>query len=325
VVLLCLLCTHEAGAVETTPLAVRNLSPVKQLYGFPRAASGLVPPRHGLQVVTTAEVANQWSNDSNDNELVLLDGETYVLSLALEHSLGTAWSFGVEVPYVIHRGGNLDGLIEGWHDIFGLPQAGREDAPRNRLAFLYARDDRAEIRLTDGRQGFGDVRFHAARSLPLGRADRAIALRFGVKLPSGDADDFTGSGALDASAALAFSDAETLAGLRLDVHAGAGVLWMGEGDLLPDHQNTWAGFGHFGLAWRGTERLTLLGQLDAQSEVLDGVSGELGGHALLGSLGVRYRFGHAWHLTGVIVEDLVVEHAPDVTFQLRLRYAPRKQ
>jgi len=149
-------------------------------------------------------------------------------------------------------------------------------------------------------------------------------LRFGVKLPSGDADDFTGSGALDASAALAYSDAETLARLRLDVHAGAGVLWMGEGDLLPDHQNTWAGFGHFGLAWRGTERLTLLGQLDAQSEILDGVSGELGGHALLGSLGARYRFGDAWHLTGTMVEDLVVEHAPDVTFQLRLRYAPKE-
>jgi len=51
--------------------------------------------------------------------------------------LGRGLEIGAEIPCVVVGGGFLDDFIVKYHDAFGFPQGGRDDAPRNRLLYLY--------------------------------------------------------------------------------------------------------------------------------------------------------------------------------------------
>ena len=77
------------------PLHVRNLNPLVAVFGLP--AWDTVPI--GTRLGVTAEVANHYRFSVEDDELLMLDGETVRTNLALTHGFASGWSLGVEVPY----------------------------------------------------------------------------------------------------------------------------------------------------------------------------------------------------------------------------------
>src|SRR3546814_14450901 len=85
-------------------------------------------------------IALDWTNeyvvDQSGGEDLLLDGESLRLGLngRIRHG---QWLFGAELPLLFTGGGSLDGLIENWHDWFGLPNGGREQRPRGKYAYRY--------------------------------------------------------------------------------------------------------------------------------------------------------------------------------------------
>jgi len=61
----------------------------------------------------------------------LIDGETHTLDLNVARGVGTNAQIAVRVPLRWRGGGFLDGLIDKWHQVFGLPNGDRPSFVEN--------------------------------------------------------------------------------------------------------------------------------------------------------------------------------------------------
>jgi len=120
------------------PLNVRSQSPFQSLrLGIvPRTPSTLARGEH--QVKLGGTWSNIWSNDSSSFDptngeygLYLLDYETLDATLAYSYGLSDTFQIEAEYEQRWRFGGTMDALIEEFHDLFGLGQAGRSEWPRN--------------------------------------------------------------------------------------------------------------------------------------------------------------------------------------------------
>ena len=115
------------------PLYTKNLSPVAGLSGLPSQRSAATLDRHSLGVALHSSIASHYRADSNRDEFLNLDGETLRFALELLYGLAQNWDIQLEVPWLDHSGGNLDSLINDWHDLWGMPDGGRTDVPDDLL------------------------------------------------------------------------------------------------------------------------------------------------------------------------------------------------
>ena len=119
------------------PLYVKNLSPVTGLLGLPSQRSADSEDAGKLGVALHSSVSNSYLQDSNSREYLNLDGETQRFALELRYGLAEAWDVQLEVPWVDQSGGNLDDLINDWHDLWGMSDGGRSEAPNDLLDYRY--------------------------------------------------------------------------------------------------------------------------------------------------------------------------------------------
>jgi hypothetical protein len=272
--------------------------------------------------VTTAlhsNLASQYVNDSNRNEFLNLDGETVRVALELRYGLAQNWDVQLEVPWLHQSGGDLDGVIDDWHDLWGMSDGGRSDVPRDVLDYRYASRE-GGFSLQDDASGLGDVSLSLSHAFYSDDAS-AVSVALGYKFGTGDEDQFLGSGADDVYVALRFSGAQ-LADLPLSWHGQAGYLRAGDSDLLEgiQEQNLW--FAGLALDWQFAQRWSLIAQLDSHGAPLHSDLTGVGDDAVLGTLGTRWTFAPQWSVDISVVEDIRVETAPDVTFQASLNYRP---
>ena len=105
-------------------------------------------------------------------------------------------------------------------------------------------------------------------------------------------------------------------------HGQVGYLRAGDSDLLDgiQEQNLW--FAGLCLDWIVAQNWSLLAQVDSNAAPTDSGITALGDTAVTLSGGARWRFAPRWSVDASMVEDIGVETAPDVIFQLGLRYSP---
>lgn len=310
-----------APASQELPFDTTNLAPLVQIYGLPGigAAQVLAPNRTRADV--HVEAANHRVAVETGTESLFFDGETHRTTLKLSRGFSNGREVGIEIPYVRHGGGFLDSFIEGWHDFFGLPQGGRDQMPRDQLRYQYRRDGIDRVNLSQAAAGIGDVR------LTLGQAwtqeDQGATdatLRFSLKLPTGDSDRLLGSGAPDAAVWISIACREVTCTGPLSWYGGGGLLWVGDGDVLPDQQRHLVGFGTTGLHWRVLPTITLVAQIDGHTPFHTG--SEL---RPLADMSFQLILGGTWRVQErhtveiAITEDLAVDTAPDVVVRLGLR------
>lgn len=308
----------EPDAPGHAPFLWRNASPVSATLGLPRARAGALPRRGELHVDLLLDVASHFTRGSSSSESVLLDGETASLVARFERGFGEHWAGSVELVGLRHSGGVLDGFIDRWHDIFGLPDGGRESAPSDRLRMVWVVDGSQRLLLEDTHSGVGDLRLGVARTLHRSPA-RDLAVRLDVELPTGRARRLAGSGGVDVAAGLALTEREAFAALGLLSHVSAGVLRPSGDDLVGDRLRTLAGYGSWTLVWPVTDRLSLKAQLDGHSELVRSDLKQIGGWSVQGALGGAWQLTPALAFEFAVYEDLRVGAAPDVTFQFALR------
>ncbi|MGI9326921.1 MAG: DUF3187 family protein [Pseudomonadales bacterium] len=297
------------------PLAIRNLSPVAGLYGLPRMRGGALG--EGLQLsVNIAQVSNFTSANIGGTQ-VFFDGETTVFDYSLSRRWGEQAEWGVTFPYVAHSGGFLDGFIDDFHSLFGLPEGGRERAKSDQLDYLVRIDGETLVSFDDSRGGIGDVQAWLGYALWDAPA-REVNLRAQVKLPTGRSSRLTGSEGLDIALWAELQERRLLQSLGAVISLGAGAVWLDEGELAPRSQESWAMVGHFGLRRGFGSRFELLGQLDAHSQLHDNPADAMGGSALMGSLGLRAAITPRLQMEFVVIEDLQSRSTSDVVFQLQL-------
>lgn len=139
--------------------------------------------------------------------LFFVDGEVSRSSLTVRRGIGRV-EVEASVPILDVGGGYLDNLIEGFHSTFSLYQNGRRSMPRDAYTF-YLRAHGSRIYTTTGTgAGIGDVVLSAKSELagsPHFLADIGfthIAIQGLLKLPTGNQDDFYGTGSADAGVQL---------------------------------------------------------------------------------------------------------------------------
>lgn len=308
-----------ADTVLDQPLALSNRQPLVQLHNLPGARGGEVLTQDQGGIRLGFDVANSFTSSRRDDESVLLDGESRRVELGLSHGLGSGWEVGISVPWIDYRGGSLDNLIENWHDAFGLPDGDRSDSPRDQLHFQYVRNGVTELDFEDAESGIGDVQLQAAYSLQ--RTDqRAVALATTLNLPTGDADKLTGSEASSVSTTLAVTQ-YALFGLPLTATGNIGAMWLEPGDVLGDRQREVVWFGAAELGWAVADAWRLKLQVNAHSAFYRSELRELGDPGAQLLLGGSVRLAPRWYLDLAVGEDIAVDTAPDVTFQVALKAA----
>lgn len=297
------------------PFAIRNLNPFIGIYGIPAMQGSFPAPAHSSALHVNLDVVSHFTDAGTENEFISIDGESYRLAFRFSRAISSRWEIGAEVPLLKHSGGVLDGFLNVFHDFFGLPKLGRDRVTDDQLLLTYSRDGEDRVGVQSTASGLGDILLFGTRTLH--RSDNGSVMLHGqLKLPTGDADELLGSGAADASI---WASARRDWG-RWSAVARLGGAYLGTGDVLPELQRNWAGFGGALLAWRLANSFALKLQLDAQTSLYDSDLDQLADPSAQLTFGASLRAGKSAFVDFAIVEDEInPDVSSDVGFQLRLR------
>ena len=305
--------TANAGAQVSDAFPLRNHNSFLQIYGLPTFRTAELVAPGGVDFDFSIEFANDMDDDSDEDEVIVIDGESRIITLSLRRRFGERFEFGIDIPHVDHSEGFLDSIIYDFHDLIGLSNSTRE-GPNDEFHLYFEKGGEALVEHTSPMSGIGDVQLTAA--MKLGKA----TLRAGVKTPTGDPDKLTGSGATDVSLGIYGGGATTLFDRELSYSGFGGILALGDGDVLPELQESVVPYGGVAFRWRATERFSLATQFYAQGPYFDTVLDEIGSSTLQLSFGADYRFpDQRLLLRFVIAEDVAAGAAPDFAGQLSIR------
>lgn len=261
------LSSHTIHALDIIPFNTKNQSPIVQVYGLPAAGNAILLSSGQKEFRMMLDSASNYVDDANAGEHIVLDGETARISLNSRYGLAQRVECGLEIPYVIHGGVFLDGFIINYHDFFGLPQGGRDQAPRNRLLYLYTRDGAEKMRIDSSSGGLGDISliagfqmYHDGKECP-----SAVALRTSFKLPTGESAQLHGSGSTDLAIWLTASSDHKLTAGHWTIFGDAGIMGMTTGKVIEEQQRNLVGFGSVGAGWSPLYWIAFKLQLDAHT------------------------------------------------------------
>ena len=318
---LCLF-SHTVYALDIIPFNTKNQSPIVQIYGLPAAGNAILLSPSQKEFRLMLDYASNYVDDANNGEHIVLDGETARISLNGRYGLAQGIECGLEIPYVIHGGGFLDGFIINYHDFFGLPQGGRDQAPRNRLLYLYSRDGAEKMRIDSSSSGLGDISliaglqmYHDGKEYP-----SAVALRTSLKLPTGGSAQLHGSGSTDLAIWLTASSDHKLTTGHWAIFGDAGIMGMTNGKVIEEQQRNLVGFGSVGAGWSPLSLIAFKVQLDAHTPFYkDSQLRELNASAVQLLIGGTLSLSRGTTLDIGVSEDLIVHTSPDVSFHFDLR------
>lgn len=288
--------------------ATRELNPILQPLFLP----SLTPfsAKDGWRIDHSFFVTNDFQKRSKGNERLSIDVETYRYELDLSHRRDK-WLTHVNIPLMANRRGELDGVIDDWHDLFGFPDGDRPDYPQDQINIEYQRDGVVEYSQTETSEGLGDI----AISIGYQPGD-STAYFVGIELPTGSESDFTGNEAIDIAFWLT---RESRINADINAYGMLGISFPGdEGNLeglTADHILV----GQLGIDYRFWDDFIATAQLDMHSAAIEDSSlraFEESYQVLLGLGFLRLFENHRLDL--FFTEDILVRSAPDITFGLRL-------
>lgn len=305
---LALLSTPDSA--RGAPFQIRDQNPLLTGFELPPA----LPAQWDENERWRFDAQFAWSSSAivqaGPRETLIVDGETQELRFSIGRALPRGYFVQAELPYRRTRGGILDDFIDEWHDTFGLSEGMRPYLPQDALQITYRYDGTTLLDVRSAREGFGDMTVRFGKRI----SAAPLTAWLSVKLPTGDSDRLTGSGSIDASAALAF---ESSFADRYTVFAQAGASYLGDGDRWSQRQRNLVASGLVGLG-AAFGNLTLALQLDAHTAVFDSHQEFLGDATML-SIGGTYAFADGWDLSFAAVEDIAVDSTADVVFVFALR------
>lgn len=314
----------SAWAVEPI-FHTRSYNAFTQVFGRPEFFAGSMreagasEARMTVNLVSFAEIETA-QGQGPELDGIELDGETYHAQLSFEHNFTSRWEMGVQVPYLHHSGGFMDAAVDEFHDLFGLPEGDRPNQGQDELLFATLEAGQSPFLLDESTRGIGDVRLSSRFLLTTpGKDTRQLALHGGVKLPTGDEDDLLGSGATDYSIGLGYSDPITLSALRTTLSAHAGVLVLGDGNVLGDQQKDTVGFGGLQLTFEATRRIALIAQIQAASNYYNSTLDTIDSTTIQLAFGANVRFPESgWDWRFGIVEDGLSKVMPDFALHMEI-------
>lgn len=171
----------------------------------------------------TREEAEYMHREFPEETMIFLDGELTRVTVEARVGLGAGLSAGLRVPWLSFGALRLDGALESFHDAVGLPDSQRPAFPTGRfLVVLQAPGGPLRFDDRPPRSGIGDVVASLRYTRAVGASTRVTAELL-LKAPTGDPEDYRGSGRADAGLLVG---AVHRVG-RLGLHLDAGVVVPG--------------------------------------------------------------------------------------------------
>ncbi|MGI9223153.1 MAG: DUF3187 family protein [Woeseiaceae bacterium] len=319
----CLFAALAATAAE--PLPDPDNGAISGTFHFPDSTEGTSLVPKGRNAFSMHAITSSHStNDDTGTEALTLDGETTRAEFRYRYGLSERLEVGLRLPYVWHESGSLDSLIENWHHTFGMPSGGRDGRDNDQLEFSYRDTTGTQFDYQRNSNGIGDLRLIAGWRLTEGPNHRS-ALRFGLKLPTGDSDTLHGSGGTDVSIGIAGDWKQLFGYSRLSGFYRAHATFVGEPDLLPERYNDIIGQFSTGAGFQLTRSIDLRLQAVTRSATHDSTIEILGQAAAWITFGGNIRLSDSYEFNVAVTEDINVRSAPDVSFLIGLRYNPESE
>ena len=324
------------------PLPSSNKNPLVQVHDIPEATGVLTIPKDQFQWSSVFDMASISSEDPNsllptngqNSESLLLDGEIYRAAFKLRYGLSEQSDLSITLPFIAHSGGFADNAISGWHDIFGLPDGNRASRPDNSLDYRYQRNGQNLIEINQSTKGLGDIRLDYRYRINndsndndndndndinnTGNSQIKSLIQMGVKLPTGNQDHLTGSGATTLSTSIQLAQTHIANAKDWSWHASAGALWISGGGLLNSIKNDWVFYGSGGINWQATDNIALKIQLESHSAIYNSSTEELGNTTGQLVIGLSAKISPSTVVDVYFTEDVVLHSSPDIGIGLAI-------
>ncbi len=312
----------HAADMEISPFKTTNQSPLVVIQPLPAESSAGVSPKGKFSSALTFDLASNYSSSSTASEQILLDGESYRWTLSSRYGLTDRLEAGIEIPWIVQSGGFLDSFIIDWHDTFGMPQGGRDSAPKNRISYSYIKSGSQKLLMDSSDSGLGDIVLTGGMKLYEEKSSTvhdALALRTTVKLPTGDSDRLRGNGAFGGTVSLCGASNHFTEWGALGLFGSVGGMISAKGDVLKDQQEPFAAFGTVGLGLGPAPWISFKVQINANTPLYkDSSLDELSKSGVMLVIGGALQFPADYQLDIGVSEDISVATAPDVAFHLGL-------
>ncbi|MBX2839582.1 MAG: DUF3187 family protein [Gammaproteobacteria bacterium] len=291
----------------------RAYDPFNALFGVPAIALRTTQQSIQLGLTHNNVFMGGVAGENEQGQRLTLDGETSQITVRYSRRLNSCWALEASGSWVAHSRGWFDRSIDDWHQVFGLPDAGRDEVPFHQLNYGWSNNTAEGVgfELDQAARGLGDAFVGAQRYL---RCDQDSTLfRAGVKLPLGSLSDWTGSGSTDA-----FVDAQTGWWKPRAGHAFAGSVGM----LLPGSvreiqaQQSVVAYGTLAWQWQVIPPVSVGLQFDWHTATLDSDLEEVGSTAGMLSMNSSYITQQGTRFDFSVFEDIIVDTAPDIAIRL---------
>ena len=235
----------------------------------------------------------------------LVDGEHRTLALDVRRGLTDTVTVGVRLPLRWRGGGFLDGIIDSFHDVTGLPGGGRPLFPPDQLRVEGLDPALRPVRWTGGTgtgAGNAELLGHwAFRPQAAGRWSAALVVR--AALPTGSGP-FSGTGAETGAQLVA---ARTLH-RAVDLYAGGGGVASARRTVDAIEYARARGQGFVALEWRPARRWSLVAEVDASTRLVRNLVRYPGWQAYF-RMGAAVDLSSRWRVHGGFVEGIKSQQA----------------
>ncbi len=266
---------ETAGSLASSgalgPIPVRNRRPYNLLFLQFTPETGDILLRHAERFDLQLDAANNLLIPSpSQGATIVEDNEVQRLGFTWRRGIGHGVEVGVESALLWRNGGFMDPLLSAYHGLFGLQgngpdnPAGRDAYPQYR-SLLLLKDAQGNTLVDQGNAfGLGETTLTVKRSLIPVQRRSALALRFGLKLPTGNPALLLGSGSVDAGLSL---DLRYSVGREIDLYANVGGVAMGRAVRVPGAQPSMIQ-GFAGIEYHPNHRDSFVLQVDGSSLVV---------------------------------------------------------
>lgn len=292
-------------------LNTRDQNPMLQAYYLPSID---IQENTGWHFTHSLFISNTYQKESNDNESLLIDVENYRYDFSLAYQT-EQWRITATLPFIANDRGSLDGLIEDWHDTFGLPQGGRTTNPDDQIELSYSRNGQTIFEQVKPDSDIGDLALAFNYRLS-SDTKSSTELGIGIELSTGSIDSNSGNESADLALwmtkATRFSEHSMFYGLL-------GISLPGKGGQLESYLQDQIWLAQLGTQYQLTPKMTGVMQFDLHTATLSSTELKAFGNSVQIQLALQFRnWFDNYYIDLFFSEDIMVKSAPDITFGLRL-------
>lgn len=302
-----------------TPFDTLNGNPFQVLLGPPSwYTSGLASDARG-EFSLQHSLSNSRRENEAGTEIAAFDSETGVTTFSARIKLPGALESYLNIPWITQSAGQLDSMIYNWHEWFGLPQGKRTRDTNDQFQLRYWEDEQSILASTEPSRALGDTRLGLV--LPLDGSGFNGVVQSELRLPTGSAEELSGTGALGVSLGLGAHTSNDWLGSGALWYGGLGLSWNELGDTpLAYRQKSFMVSGRGGAQWQWFPACLFKIQLDSNSPAYDSDLKELGGVPLQLTAGLTFGLAENWWGDFTVTEDLNPGASSDFTTAFRVKY-----